>query len=190
MRTSPLLLAFCLAAVSCSREKPAATARGNKPAPPVLDACSLLTTEEIAAIQGAAPTATTPTQSTQDGMTVTQCLFTLPTAANSIALTLSQRADGAGGRDARETWNEMFHAAHPGKREEEEQHGEGEKRDRSSDKVENLGDEAFMTSLRFGAVLYVLKGERFLRVSIGGPHPGNEQVEKPKALAAAALKRL
>lgn len=121
---------------------------------------------------------------------VTQCVFTLPTAANSIALNLSQRAEVAGGRDAREVWNEIFHADRS-EREGEEEHGEErEKRDRTPDKIENLGDEAFITSLRFGAVLYVLKGERFLRVSIGGPHTPPNDTERLKALAAAAVKRL
>lgn len=190
MKTSALLFALCLASAACSREKSVAASDSRKPAPPPLDACSLLTADEITAIQGAAPTATAPSQSDQGGMMVTQCLFTLPTAANSIALTLSQRAEGGGGRDAREVWNEMFHTDRRERKEEEEHGEEKEKRGRTPDKIENLGDEAFMTSLRFGAVLYVLKGDRFLRVSIGGPHPGNEQLEKPKALATAALKRL
>jgi len=38
--------------------------------------------------------------------------------------------------------------------------------------------------------LYVLQGDKFLRISIGGIRQEPERIEKSKALARAALKRL
>ena len=42
-------------------------------------------------------------------MAVSQCYFGLPTAANSISLTVLQKSDGANARDPKEYWKETFH---------------------------------------------------------------------------------
>ncbi|MDQ6656531.1 MAG: hypothetical protein M3Y80_12055, partial [Verrucomicrobiota bacterium] len=61
MKRAALLLCTALAAAGCSRPKPRAAA---------FEPCSLLTADEIKAIQGAAPVSTTPVRQTDGGVTV------------------------------------------------------------------------------------------------------------------------
>ena len=53
-----------------------------------------------------------------------------------------------------------------------------------------LGDEAFWTGDGFVGALYVLKGESYLRISIGGGKDSSTRLERSKRRAAVALKRL
>src|SRR2546423_162018 len=56
--------------------------------------------------------------------------------------------------------------------------------------VSGIGDEAFWTGGRVGGALYVLKGNAFIRISVGGPGDEAAKIEKLKALARKALPRL
>ena len=107
MRACLTLLAFCLifAIAGCSKpetvQAPAspqlANTPGSWPGPTnMIDACSLLTSKEIEAIQGAPFKETKPSANSQRGLTVSQCYFLLPTAAESIVVSVTQRANGAG----------------------------------------------------------------------------------------------
>jgi hypothetical protein len=49
---------------------------------------------------------------------------------------------------------------------------------------------AFWASNRFGGVLYVLKGDAFISISLGGTDKEEAKLEKSKALAQKALPRL
>jgi len=53
-----------------------------------------------------------------------------------------------------------------------------------------IGDEAFWTGNRVGGVLYVLKKDVFIRVSLGGSDTPETRINKSKALAEKALGRL
>src|SRR5918996_245073 len=57
-------------------------------------------------------------------------------------------------------------------------------------KISGLGDDAYWISNRFGGVLYVLKGDAFVSISLGGPDNEEAKVNKSKALAEKALQRL
>jgi hypothetical protein len=56
--------------------------------------------------------------------------------------------------------------------------------------VEGIGDEAFWTGNRVGGALFVLKGNAYLRISVGGAGDQAAKIEKSKTLAASALKQL
>jgi hypothetical protein len=99
---------------------------------------------------------------------------------NSVVLTITRKADG--GRDPAESWKEIFHREKPGKKEEGEE--------KEPVKVDGIGDEAFWTGTRVGGALYVLKGNSYIRISVGGAGDQAAKIEKSKALAASALKRL
>ena len=101
---------------------------------------------------------------------------------NSIVLTVTQRADGPDARDPKQNWQDLFHRDKSEKKEEKE--------GAEPEKVEGIGDEAFWTGGRVGGALYVLKGNSFLRISIGGAGDRAEKTEKSKALAESVLKRL
>ena len=176
---STLSCCFVLALTGCSKSKTApslvetkaeksnlpvaeaskATAASSKSQ---IDACSLLTGQEIEAIQGAAPTETKPSGNSQHGFTVSQCYFLLPTAANSIVVTLTRRANGPDARDPKQSWEEIFHGEHENKKAREE------KESVKPQSISGLGDEAFWAPQRFGGALHVLKGNSNISISVGG----------------------
>ena len=69
----------------------------------------------------------------------------------------------------------------------EEEEGEGKNPPR---RIDGLGDAAFWTNNPVGGVLYVLKGEVFIRLSVGGPDKPEIKLAKSKALAEKVLPRL
>ena len=189
-----LVSSLCLALAACSRtESPNATADNKstpvaqqsprQPVAPVapIDPCSLLTSEEIAAVQAEAVVGTKPSSNQGQGLAIYDCFYTLPTFTNSISLSVTQNGPGPDARDAKQWWQETFASAM----------AKASEKSPPPDKVDGIGDEAYWTGdARMGA-LYVLKGSRALRISVGGPATEKAQkVEKTRALAEAALKRL
>jgi hypothetical protein len=179
---------------SCSKPKPLVVSQPGptpesrpSPTPSVSvadigpDACTLLTKEEIQAVQGEAFKATKPSQKTTAGLAVSQCYFELPTPVNSVVLTVMQKAEG--GRNPAESWKEIFHEEKSSRKKEE-----GEEKEPL--RVEGIGDEAFWTGTRVGGALYVLKGNVYIRISVGGAGDQAQKMEKSKALAESVLKRL
>jgi hypothetical protein len=138
-------------------------------------ACSLLTSAEIARVQGEAPKETKPSTQESPGLHGDQCFFLLPTFARSISLELTRGA-------VRAFWKKTFH----------EQGGDA-KRESEEEKplpVRGLGDEAFWAGdARLGG-LYVLRKDAMLRLSIGGAETQPQKLKKLRALARSALKRM
>jgi hypothetical protein len=147
------------------------------------DACTLLTKEEIQAVQGEPFKDTKGTGKTGAGLSVSQCYFELPQAVNSIVVTVTQKAEGPGARDPANNWKEIFHRDEKAEKKEEEAEKEPEK-------VDGIGDEAFWTGNRVGGALYVLKGNSYIRISVGGAGDQEAKIKKSKALAQSILKRL
>jgi len=153
---------------------------------PKLDACAMLTSQEIQSIQGESLKDTKLSESSANGLHVSQCFFTLPTFTNSISLAITQSAAGAGARDPREFWKETFHS---GKEPEEREKEEGEE-SKPPQQISGIGDEAFWTASRAAGVLYVPKGSSYIRISIGGHGDQQAEIRKSKALAQKVLDRL
>ena len=156
------------------------------------DACTLLTKEEVQAVQGEPFKESIKSGKTGLGLSVSQCYFQLPQAVNSIVVTLTKKADGPGARDPEESWKEMFHREKASEEKEErsakkEEREEGEK---EPEKIEGIGDEAFWTGNRVGGALYVLKGNSFIRISVGGAGDQADKTRKSKILAQHILGRL
>lgn len=149
------------------------------PAAPI-DACSLITSEEIEAVQGEPLKETKPAQRAERGLAISECFFTLPTFANSISLSVAQKGGGPDARDAREFWQETFGDAAT-----KESEKSGPPR-----KMEGVGDDAFWTGDDRMGALYVLTGSRYLRISAGGPGDQAAKIKKCQALAEMVLKRL
>ena len=57
-------------------------------------------------------------------------------------------------------------------------------------RFDTFGDEAFWTGNPLVGALYVLKDDSYLRISIGGAEEASVKIQKTKALAQKALKRL
>ena len=161
-------------------------------------ACALLTSAEIEAIQGERVEETKPTVRPSGGLFATQCLFRTPTLSKSVSLSLTASDPlHPVALTARQLWQKQFHSLEV---ESDEESAEGKsvkklepERERESRKprpVRGLGEEAYWVASPVASALYVLKGETFLRISVGSAGQESERMEKSKALARAALKRL
>ena len=176
---------------------PAPAASAAAPSPqqlkPKLDACAMLTSQEIQSIQGEGLKETKLSESSANGLHVSQCFFALPTFTNSISLAITQRAAGAGARDPRQFWKDTFHSGkepkHDGDREKDREKEDGEE-SRPPQQISGIGDEAFWTASRAAGILYVLKGSSYLRISIGGRGDQQTEMRKSKALAQKVIDRL
>src|SRR5690242_9380454 len=158
---------------------------------PKLDACAMLTSQEIQSIQGEGLKETKLSENSANGLYVSQCFFTLPTFTNSISLAITQRAAGPGARDPRQFWKDTFHSGkepkNDGDREKDREKEAGESRPQQ---ISGIGDEAFWMASRAAGVLYVLKGSSYLRLSIGGHGDQQTDIRKSKALAQKVIDRL
>lgn len=160
------------------------------------NACSLLTSEEVKAVQGENFKETKSSEGSENGMVISQCFFSLPTSANSVNLAVTQKGDGKGARSPRDFWEQTFgkSSEREGEKEREKRRApkdrEEEEKGAAAQKVDGVGEEAFWTGNRVGGALYVLKHDSYIRVSIGGAGDQKTKIEKSKALARLALKRL
>jgi hypothetical protein len=149
-----------------------------------VDACSLLTSEEIKTVQGEAVESANETPSSAGELVSSQCFFALPSFSKSISLQITQKGTKPGAADARQAWKKMFP---PEKLEERETAG-GQKK-MPPRKIPDLGEEAFWTGGPTGG-LFVLQGDYFLRISLGGADDEETKIGKSTALARLVLKRL
>jgi hypothetical protein len=160
------------------------------------DACALLTTEDIEAVQKEAVKETKLSGSSQGGFSISQCFFTLPTFNNSVSLQVTQRGDGSASRDPKEFWEETFHPESKSEREREREKKQQREREEEDEegapprKIAGVGDEAFWVGGRISGALYVLKGNSYLRVSIGGAGPQQDRIHRLKSLAQKVAERL
>jgi hypothetical protein len=189
-------ITILLALTSCRKPKTA-----DKPVKqPDIDACSLITKEEVKAIQGSPVTDMKGNVQSDGKFRYAQCFYTSDPFNKSVSLAVTQ-ADSASAtlRDPKEFWTQTFGRYEGEKHEregDEEEKGkslatnEQEGRGRPPLKVEGLGDDAFWSAGRVGGAIYVLKGHVFIRISVGGPDTEEVRLDKTKQLAAKALPRL
>lgn len=172
-----------------------------------IDACTLLSSKEIQAIQGEPLQETKSSTKVEGGFGVSQCFFSLPTFTNSISLVVMQRGDGPGARDPKEFWREHFSNVDTDSEAREKDRDQDREKDREprnqgraeaeegeesakAVKISYVGDEAFWGGNPVGGALYVLKGSVFVRVSVGGSSEQQAQINKARALARIVLKHL
>jgi hypothetical protein len=173
---------------------------------PKVDACAMLDSKEIQAVQGEPVKETKLSGQAGGGLLISQCFFTLPTFSNSISLLVAQKGDGPDAKAPSEFWRETFQKGSAEKDRERER--EREKKDGDKDKnaggrreeeeeeitppqkVTGVGDEAFWIGSRVGGALYVLKGNAYLRISIGGSGDQTNRIAKSKTLAQKVISRL
>jgi hypothetical protein len=167
----------------------------------------MLDSKEIQSVQGEAIKETKLSGQAGGGLQISQCFFTLPSFTNSISLLVAQKGDGADAKDPKEFWRETFQKGSAGEKQRERER-ERDKKDRDKDKkaeargeeeeeeatppqkVAGVGDDAYWIGSRVGGALYVLKGNAYLRISIGGSGDQTSKINKSKALAQKALARL
>ena len=136
-----------------------------------LDACHVLSKEDVAAVQGESYTETKLSAHGE----LTTCFYQLPTFSKSISVDVMR-----GG--AREYWEENI--------ENEREREEPEEKEAELHRVPGIGSEAFWVGARGTGSLFVRKDDSMVRVSVGGPGTAEEKIRKSKTLALRALKKL
>ncbi len=174
-------------------------ARKNEPAQPQeslggaparkLDACDLLKADEITAIQGSPIKETKSSAFSNGKFRVSQCFYEALEPGKSINLAVtSSDPDSSAKISPGAFWKEKFAPYRGGATEREETRAEGEKEERLPPKrIERLGDDAYWMGRD---ALYVLKGDVYVRLSIGGADSVETKIEKARTLMAHVLGRL
>jgi|SRR5947209_1164674 len=189
---------------------PSAVAAGNAAAGQT-DACSLITNAEVAEIQHDQVKETKPSSTAQGDFLVSQCFYTTNNFVNSVSLSVTEPdPNKPSSPGPKKYWETTFHREGEGGERESEHERERKKRQAQPEernqargggeeeeeeaapptKVAGVGDEAFWSASRVGGALYVLKNNSFLRISVGGTGNNDAKIQRCKALAQKALKRM
>jgi hypothetical protein len=196
-------------------------ARSRSNSNKALDACSLLTSTDIAAILGEPLHELKPSTQATGKMNMSQCVFVTQNFAKSASLAVATPgAEDSDARNLRAFWRNQFHS--PRKQEEErrpasikspaksaftspreapeskaitsesarESDSEAEDDARKPRPISALGEEAYWVGSPLAGALYVLQGDLFLRISVGGIPKESTRIAKSKSLATAILPRL
>lgn len=205
MRLIEILLAsMVISLVSCSKNPSSHTDRIAATPSPIgehaklsatvggtVDARTLLTAEEIERILGEPLKNKVPSTRAEGGLIISQCYFALPTASKSLVVTVTTAGAGPQSTQPRDFWAQKF-----GSKREEGGHEHGADADEhehaqaAPEKVEDVGEDAYWVPSGGTGALYVLHGNRFIRLAVGGTDDKKVRVEKAAALAKIALTRL
>jgi hypothetical protein len=201
MRCNSLVLLFCSAALvlaGCKkREMPPPVPRSSEKSNQAqIDVCQLLTRKEIEAVQGSPIREMKSSAGSDAAFLVSQCFYTATEFSKSVSLAVMERdAARPTTTSLKDFWKERFGRYSADERErdkdkEETQWKEGKEESVPPKKIDGVGEDAFWASNRFGGVLYVLKGDAFISISLGGADDEETKIKKSKALAEKALQRL
>jgi hypothetical protein len=189
-----LLVAVAMAEAQSTKSQSSAI-KSNATQKPKADPCTLLKNADIQAVQGETVQETKPSAQPGGGLVMSQCLFRTATPSKSVSIALATPSSIS----PRAFWLRQFHS---GKSEADvEQHSTGaakkaavasKEEDESARPrpISGVGQEAYWVGGRMVGALYVLKGDTFFRISVGGIREESLRIQKSIALARAALKRI
>lgn len=197
------LLVACSTSLATAQELSPSPGKTNERGfPPSVDGnvsvCALLTSKEIEAAQGEPVKETRSTLQLAGGMNLLQCVFHTPTAAKSVSLEVATvNRSNSSAATPRKFWRNQFHASDLREKEQptDARPGKGlmieaQNEERKPRRIEGVGQEAYWVGNPVTGILYVLQGDVFLRLSVGGIPNESARLEKSKALARAAIRRL
>jgi hypothetical protein len=179
--------------VNAATEKPASKAGKKTNAA----ACALLTSADVQTVQVDAVQETKPSVQPGGSLTMSQCLFRTVTASKSVSIAIAAESSIS----PRTFWKKQFHSVKTeaddkdkkekkpvaGRKEEKEEEEDESTRPRA---IAGVGEEAYWVGGPMVGALYVLQGNTFLRISVGGVREESTRIEKSVALARIALKHL
>ena len=179
-------------------------ASSNASAPPVkseIDACNLLSSDDLRSIQGEGYREAQRSDREDEGLVISQCYYQMPTMANSVVLSVTTPKRGGGSRIPGVFWEETFHKDGEKERdrkrdrdrtkEKAPERGEAEEVGPPPERIKGLGQEAFWSASRVGGALYVKRNDHILfRISVGGADNASSKLNKSKRLAQLILKKL
>ena len=205
MRTtlsSALFISFLLTTFGCAASRNAESRTGNQSA---ARACSLITSAEMEAVLGEPFRETRGNDRGGGGLSVSHCVYVLPTYSKSVSLDVTLNDSSSGSKDGiQKLWETRFRrgTADEDEREKEREeaeerseHGtpgrEGEEEEAAKPRaVSGVGDEAFWVGNGRKGSLYVLSKDAVVIISLGGGEDESVKIKKSAALARQALKRL
>jgi hypothetical protein len=164
-----------------------------------IEACSLITKEEVGALQNTTITDTNSSETSDGAQLISQCYYGSAEPDKSGSLGLMQRnPEDPGTRAIRQFWHETFHhfastengGGNEKNREESKRDDDKEHEGVRPQKIEGIGKESHWLDNPMGGILYVLKNDRMLRISFGGSGSADDKLAKSKALAQKAMSRL
>jgi hypothetical protein len=164
---------------------------------PRINPCALLTSNDVQAVQSDPVQETKPSTQPGGGLVMSQCLFRTTTPSKSISVAIAS----PGAISPRTFWQKQFHSGKPAPAEKEQSEKKpvaGEKKQEKEEEDEStrpraiagVGEEAYWVGSPMVGALYVLKGNTFLRISVGGVREESSRIEKSVALARLAMKHL
>src|SRR4051794_39196900 len=163
-----------------------------------IEGCSLITREEVGAVQATTVTDTKSSETTDGNHLITQCYYATSGLNLSVSIAITQ-PDPANptSRSARESWEQTFgpfdqeHEAEAKGREEKtkenERGREEEDQKRPPTEIGGVGEGAVWVGNRFGGDFIAVKGGGFVPSSVGGADREKTKLKKPKNLAEKAL---
>jgi len=162
------------------------------------DACILLTSAEIEAVQGEPVKEAKAAVQPNGGMQISKCVFQTTNFSKSVSAALAMPSSSQSSAiTPRKFWQKQFHGLDMEKDESRvagetagKAEPEGEEEARKPRRIEGLGEEAYWVGTPITGALYVLQGDNFVRISVGGVGEESARIEKSKVLARAAVKRL
>jgi hypothetical protein len=156
-----------------------------------VDACKLLTSDEIRRVQGDGVEESKPTAQSSGGLRMSQCLYRTSAPVHSVSVAVAAPAS----EQPRDFWRKQFPSS--AEKEEPARNAKGNKAFREQEEAESrpraiqgVGDEAYWVGGPITGALYVLRGNTFIRLSVGGVREEAGRIEKSVALAKLALKKL
>jgi hypothetical protein len=166
-----------------------------------IDVCGLLASDDLKSVQGEAYKDAQRSDRQDGDFIVAQCYYALPTTANSVVLNVTTAKEGAKVPGPRKFWESTFARSSEKPRDRDKERAKekaksGEKREAEEEeapapeKIAGLGEDAYWLASRVGGALYVLKGDQFFRISVGGAGDAKSKLSKSKTLAQRVLKKL
>jgi len=194
----PLFCSFIVASAGCKkRETPPPVPRSSQESNRAqIDVCGLITNQEIEAIQGSPIKETKSSARSDAAFLVSQCFYTATEFSKSVSLAVMQRdRDRQTTTSPKDFWKERFGRYSGEEKERDKDKEQTERKEEKEEslppkKIDGIGEEAFWASNRFGGMLYVLKGDAFISISVGGTDDEETKIKKSKALAQKVLQRL
>ena len=158
------------------------------------DVCNLLTTADIESVQGAHVEEAKRNAQPASGLLISQCLFRTTSPVKSVSISLAASAS----QSPKDYWRKQFHSSSDHEKS-SKTNLRAKKEDKQADDPEEgskpraisgVGDEAYWVGGPISGALYVLRGNNFIRVSVGGVRAVPERIEKSLRLARIALTRM
>lgn len=159
-----------------------------------IDVCKLLTPVDIEGVQGTHVEELKPSAQPSGGLLMSQCLLRTSAPAKSVSIALAVSST----QSPKDFWRKQFHSGRNNEKSSqtsppERKQGKAAEDEEEGSKpraISGLGDEAFWVGGPITGALYVLRGDSFIRISLGGVRAVPERIEKSVRLARAALARM